>query len=98
MQMDRKMRYFIAVVETNSFFEAGEACHISQSAISQQIRALEEELQVQLLERHGRKFTVTPAGRYFYEQAKKQVQMLDSAVREARRIASGEFQRLGSAC
>lgn len=92
--MDRKMRYFIAVVETNSFFEAGEACHISQSAISQQIRALEEELQVQLLERHGRKFTVTPAGRYFYEQAKKQVQMLDSAVREARRIASGEFQRL----
>lgn len=92
--MYRQMRYFIAVVETNSFFEAGEVCHISQSAISQQIKALEEELQVQLLERHGRKFTVTPAGRYFYEQAKKQVQTLDSAVREVRRIASGEYQRL----
>ena len=92
--MHRQMRYFIAVVETNSFFEAGEICHISQSAISQQIKALEEELQVQLLERHGRKFTVTPAGRYFYEQAKKQVQALDSAVREVRRIASGEYQRL----
>ena len=38
--MLRQMRYFIAVVETNSFFEAGEACHISQSAISQQIRVL----------------------------------------------------------
>ena len=92
--MYRQMRYFIAVVETNSFFEAGEVCHISQSAISQQIKVLEEELQVQLLERHGRKFTVTPAGRYFYEQAKKQVQTLDSAVREVRRIASGEYQRL----
>ena len=69
MQMHRQMRYYIAVVETNSFFEAGEICHISQSAISQQIKALEEELQVQLLERHGRKFTVTPAGRYFYEQS-----------------------------
>ena len=92
--MNRQMRYFIAVVETKSFFEAGEICHISQSAISQQIKALEEELQVQLLERHGRKFTVTPAGRYFYEQAKKQVQALDSAVREVRRIASGEYQRL----
>ena len=74
MQMHRQMRYYIAVVETNSFFEAGEICHISQSAVSQQIKALEEELQVQLLERHGRKFTVTPAGRYFYEQARKQVQ------------------------
>ena len=92
--MYRQMRYFIAVVETNSFFEAGEVCHISQSAISQQIKALEEELQVQLLERHGRKFTVKPAGRYFYEQAKKQVQTLESAVREVRRIASGEYQRL----
>ena len=61
--MNRQMRYFIAVAETKSFFEAGEICHISQSAISQQIKALEEELQVQLLERHGRKFTVTPAGR-----------------------------------
>ncbi len=88
------MRYFISVVETGSFFEAGEACHISQSAISQQIRALEEELQVLLLERHGRKFTVTAAGWYFYEQARKQVQALDSTIREVRRIASGEYQRL----
>lgn len=88
------MRYYIAVVETNSFFEAGERCHISQSAISQQIKALEEELQVQLLERHGRKFSVTPAGRYFYEQARKQVQALDSTFREVRRVASGEYQRL----
>ena len=92
--MHRQMSYFIAVVETNSFFEAGEVCHISQSAISQQIQALERELQVTLLERHGRKFTVTPAGRYFYELAKKQVQALDSAIREVRRIDSGEYQRL----
>ena len=92
--MHRQMRYFIAVVETNSFFEAGEVCHISQSAISQQIKALEEELQVQLLERHGRKFTVTPAGKYFYEQAKRQTAALDSLVREVRRIDKGEYQRL----
>ena len=92
--MHRQMSYFIAVVVANSFFEAGVVCHISQSAISQQIQALEHELQVTLLERHGRKFTVTPAGRYFYEQAKKQVQALDSAIREVRRIDSGEYQRL----
>lgn len=92
--MHRQMRSYIAVIEAGSFFEAGEICHISQSAISQQIKALENELQVTLIERHGRKFTITPAGRYFYEQAKKQVQSLDSIVQEVRRIDSGEFQRL----
>lgn len=92
--MYRQMRYYIAVVETGSFFEAGETCHISQSAISQQIRALENELQVTLLERHGRKFTVTPAGQYFYEQAKRQVVMQDALIREVRRIDKGEYQHL----
>lgn len=38
--MIRQMRYYIAVVETGSFSEAAETCHISQSAVSQQIRAL----------------------------------------------------------
>ena len=70
----RQIEYFQSVVRNNNFTLAAEEHHISQSAISQQIKALEEELQVQLLERHGRRFTVTPAGRYFYEQAKKQVQ------------------------
>ena len=92
--MHRQMRYFIAVVEEGSFFDAGEACHISQSAISQQIKALESELQVQLLERHGRTFSVTPAGQYFYEQAKKQIASLESLVQEVRRIGKGEYQRL----
>lgn len=92
--MYHQMRYFIAVVETNSFFEAGERCHISQSAISQQIRALENELQVELLERHGRRFTITPAGQYFYQQAKRQTAELDALVREVRRIGNGEHQRL----
>ena len=92
--MLRQMRYFIAVVEANSFFEAAEACHISQSAISQQIKALESELQVRLLERQGRRFSVTPAGRYFYEQAKRQTAASDALVREVRRIDRGEYQRL----
>ena len=92
--MIRQMRYFIAVVETGNFGEAGEACHISQSAVSQQIQALENELGVQLLHRHGRKFDVTPAGRYFYQRAKQQIREMDSLVREVRRIGKGEHQNL----
>lgn len=42
----KQMKYFISVVECNSFTEAAEQCYISQSAISQQIKALEQELGV----------------------------------------------------
>ena len=42
--MLRQIRYFQSVVRNNSFSEAAEECHISQSAISQQIKALEQEL------------------------------------------------------
>ena len=42
--MLRQIQCFQAVVRNNSFSEAAEECHISQSAISQQIKALEQEL------------------------------------------------------
>ena len=92
--MLRQMRYFIAVVDTGSFSEAAEVCHISQSAISQQIKALEDELDTQLLERHGRRFEVTPAGRWFCQRARRQVTEMDSIVREVRRIGRGEHLQL----
>ena len=66
----RQMKYFIAVVECNSFTEAAEQMFISQSAISQQIQALEKELGVTLIRRENRKFSLTPAGEYFYRHSK----------------------------
>ena len=57
----KQIQYFQAVVEQNSFSEAAEVCHISQSDISQQIKALEEDLSVQLIQRKGRSFTLTQA-------------------------------------
>ena len=87
--MYRQMQYYVAVVERGSFSEAAFACHISQSAISQQIRALEEELNVTLLNRQGRRFEMTPAGRWFYQRAKRQVAEMDSIVREVRREHPG---------
>ena len=66
--MLRQIRYFQSVVRNNSFSEAAEECHISQSAISQQIMALERELGFPLLERKNRKFVLTPAGEHFYKK------------------------------
>ena len=92
--MIRQMQYYIAVVETGSFSEAAEACHISQSAVSQQIRALEDDLGVELIARRGRKFEITPAGRYFYRQARRMTAEMESIVRETRSIGSGEHRLL----
>lgn len=62
----KQIRYFITVADCNSFTEAAEQCYISQSAISQQIQALEKELGVELIHRENRHFHLTPAGEYFY--------------------------------
>ena len=64
-----QIKYFQAVVRLGSFSKAAEECHISQSAVSQQIKVLESELGVDLLERHGRSFSLTEAGRHFYEKS-----------------------------
>lgn len=66
----RQIHYFIELVEQESFTKAAEACFISQSAISQQMKALEEEVGMPLLLRQGRRFSLTPAGDYFYRKAK----------------------------
>lgn len=85
--MIRQIRYFQSVVRNNSFSEAAEECHISQSAISQQIQALERELGFSLLERRNRKFSLTPAGEHFYKKSLVLIADYEQMCREARRIA-----------
>ena len=82
----RQMKYFNSVVECSSFTEAAEQCYISQSAISQQIRSLEKELGVELIHRENRSFTLTPAGKYFYEQSKGILNEVEDIRRETFRI------------
>ena len=66
--MLKQLKYFQSVVRLNSFSEAAEEKFISQSAISQQVQALERELGFRLLERKNRSFTLTPAGAYLSEK------------------------------
>lgn len=85
--MLKQIRYFQAVVRNNSFSEAAEECFISQSAISQQIQALEHELGVQLLERKNRKFSLTSAGEYFYRKSLILIADYEQLCRETLKIA-----------
>lgn len=81
----RQMKYFLAVADCKSFSEAAEQCFISQSAISQQIKALEDELGVELILRSNRRFALTPAGEFFYQRAK-------SIVSESEKLKSNLYQ------
>lgn len=87
--MLNSIRYFQAIVECGSFTEAAEQCHISQSAISQQIQSLEGELGVTLLIRQKRKLSLTPAGEHFYRKSLILVADYERLVRETIKIAAG---------
>lgn len=88
------MKYFTAVVDCNSFTEAAEQCYISQSAISQQIRALEKDLGVELIHRENRRFSLTPAGEYFYNQSKGLLEEVEDIRRETIRMGQDEELQL----
>ena len=64
-----QLRAFIAVIECDTFFDAAESLHISQSALSKQIMKLEKELDLKLLDRSHRRALPTEAGNLFYEEA-----------------------------
>lgn len=66
----RQLAYFAAVVDEMSFTRAARRCFVSQSALSQQVKALEEELGCTLLDRRGRHFELTPAGEAAYAAAR----------------------------
>lgn len=95
--MIKQIKYFQSVVKHNSFTEAAEEHFISQSAISQQIKALEHELGVDLLKRSKRSFTLTPAGEYFYRKSLVLVADLEAICRETLHIAghNGELLKIG---
>lgn len=88
--MLKQLRYFQSVVRLNSFSGAAEENFISQSAISQQVQALERELGFQLLERKNRGFTLTAAGEYFYQKSLILTADYERMCSEAAKIAHGD--------
>ena len=88
--MLKQIQYFQAVVRCNSFSEAAEECFISQSAISQQVQALERELGVTLLKRENRRFSLTPAGEHFYRHSLLLTADYERLCQETLQIAHGE--------
>lgn len=77
----RHIQYFLAVAQHHSFTRAAAALHVSQPALSQQVRQLEENLGAQLFDRSGRTTRLTDAGEVYLRYAKRASQELQEAKR-----------------
>ena len=74
-----KLRIFHAVADAGSLTHAGDTLHLSQSAVSRQIRALEEGLNTTLFHRHARGLILTEQGELLFDATKSMSKRLDAA-------------------
>lgn len=84
-----QLKYFVSVAEQHSFTKAANEHYLSQAAITQQIRALEENMGVQLFTRNTRPVALTPAGSVFLVEAKAILERMDTALSRVREASTG---------
>ena len=94
----RHLRYFQAVAEERHFGRAAQRLHMAQPPLSQQIRQLEDELGVMLLQRTTRRVDLTPAGEAYLVRVRAVLQAVEAAGEEAVRIGNGLEGRLVIGC
>ncbi|THK36579.1 LysR family transcriptional regulator [Ensifer sp. MPMI2T] len=78
----RQLAYFVKVVEVGNITRAAEQLNLAQTALGIQIRNLEDALQIQLLDRHSRGVSATPAGMLLYERSIEILQRLEETRRD----------------
>lgn len=90
-----KLRVFHAVAQAGSFTHAGEELHLSQSAVSRQVSALEEELKLPLFHRHARGLILTEQGELLYKTAHEifaKLSTVEASLNNSRAEPAGELR------
>lgn len=86
----QQIEYFLQLSDELHYWRTSYKVNITQSVLSRQIKALEDELQVELFKRSNRKVELTPAGKFLQQQWRPLIEKMEAAVRYARKIQQGE--------
>ncbi|MGB6128440.1 MAG: LysR family transcriptional regulator [Psychrilyobacter sp.] len=85
----RQLKYFLAIAEAKNITKAAKKLYISQPPLSQQLKLLEEELGVILLERSTRKMKLTEAGKLLQHRAKQIIELMETSTKEIKNLNLG---------
>ncbi|MGD8192856.1 LysR family transcriptional regulator [Brevibacillus ginsengisoli] len=90
LDMDiRQLAYFLAIAEEGNITKAAERLHIAQPPLSHQLKILEEELGILLMERNTRKIQITDAGRLLQKRAKMILELTEKTAKELKDLREG---------
>lgn len=90
----RQLKYFITVAEELHFGRAARSLYLSQPALSKQIQALENNLEIQLFERTKHSCKLTPAGQKFLETAYRILHEVEEGIQVTRQVADGQVGKI----
>lgn len=90
----KQFQYFIKIAEEGSFTAASEKLFIAQSALSRQMKLLEEEIDFQLFDRTDKKVKLTAAGEVFYKKIKDNMNYLNEIIGVSKNIAEGKNRQI----
>ncbi|HDR4586813.1 TPA: LysR family transcriptional regulator [Bacillus cytotoxicus] len=85
----RQLRYFYTIAQEGQITRAAKRLHMAQPPLSQQLKLLEQELGVQLLERNGRKLELTEAGHVLFKKTKEILTHFHETITEVKEVGSG---------
>jgi DNA-binding transcriptional LysR family regulator len=90
----RHLRYFVAVAEALSFTKAAENLHLAQPSLTRQIKDLEAEIEVRLIDRSGKRISLTQEGESFLLDARRLLAECVQSVQAVQRLSRGESGQL----
>ncbi|WP_019393476.1 LysR family transcriptional regulator [Priestia filamentosa] len=85
----KQLRYFSAIAEERQITRAANRLHMAQPPLSHQLKLMEQELDVCLLERNGKELELTQGGQLLYKKAKSILNQMDDLVKEVKEIEEG---------
>ncbi|MCF8714285.1 LysR family transcriptional regulator [Joostella atrarenae] len=86
----QQIKYFLELAKELHFWNTAEKVFISQSSLSRQIQALEDELQIQLFQRDKRNVKLTNAGKFLQEHWTEKIKEFEQIIRQAKKIEDGK--------